>query len=222
MRVLGVFAHPDDEAYAAGGTLARLGDAATVVCASAGEGGGDARVRRAELERSCRALGVRGPRWLDEADGAVCGAGLGALIDALRPDAIISLGGDGAYHHVDHLRLVAAVRAALDVRPGICGLFCVFPPGLFQPVWRGLRRAGFAGVPKGLGPGDFGAESADLSVDVSGVADQKLAAIGAHASQLRDGDPRGFLRPGLVDALLEVERFDLVGSLPDDLRALLA
>ena len=40
--VLGIFAHPDDESLACGGTLARLADAGchvVVVCASRGEAG---------------------------------------------------------------------------------------------------------------------------------------------------------------------------------------
>lgn len=230
MRVLAIFAHPDDEAWAAGGTLARLGEAATVVCASAGEAGADRRgrggdlgaLRRAELEASCAALGVAGPVWLGEPDGQVQGAGVAALLDRWNPDAVISLGDDGAYHHVDHLRLVASIRAALAERPGTCGLFCVFPPGLFHPVWRSLRRSGFPGVPKGLGPDSFGSERADLVVDIAAVAQRKLAAVAAHVSQLPGDDPRGFLRPGLLDELLEVERFDVVGRLPEPLRARLA
>src|SRR4051794_41526661 len=70
--VLGIFAHPDDESLACGGTLARLADAGcrvVVVCASRGEAGsisdpslvpdGDlGRVRSSELIDACPVLGA--------------------------------------------------------------------------------------------------------------------------------------------------------------------
>jgi len=70
--VLGIFAHPDDESLACGGTLARLADAGcrvVIVCASHGEAGsisdpslvpdGDlGRVRVRELSDAAAVLGA--------------------------------------------------------------------------------------------------------------------------------------------------------------------
>src|SRR5215212_9208038 len=80
--VLGVFAHPDDESLACGGTLARLADAGcrvVVVCATHGEGGsisdpalvpdgdlGDVRVQ--ELRDAAAVLGVADVIVLDHPD----------------------------------------------------------------------------------------------------------------------------------------------------------
>src|SRR5215471_8085033 len=83
LRILGVFAHPDDEVFCAGGTLARYvaeGAEAMVVSATRGEAGQirDAAVatrrtlgaaREAELRESCARLGVQHVVCLDHVDG---------------------------------------------------------------------------------------------------------------------------------------------------------
>ena len=81
--IVGVWAHPDDEAYLSAGLMAAAVDAGNrVVCVTAtrGERGTSdartwpparlARVREAELEASLAAVGVREHHWLDYPDGA--------------------------------------------------------------------------------------------------------------------------------------------------------
>jgi LmbE family N-acetylglucosaminyl deacetylase len=136
-RVLGVFAHPDDEVLCAGGTLAlcgAAGHAVTVVCATRGElgpvadpalvaGASLGEVRERELRASCAALGVHDVRMLGLPDAGVDWAAqlqgtlgqLVLLIRQLRPDAIVTFGNDGLYGHSDHValgELVAAARSA--------------------------------------------------------------------------------------------------------------
>src|SRR5882672_1990187 len=81
--VLGIFAHPDDESLACGGTLARLADAGAhvvIVCASHGEAGsicdpalvpdGDlGAVRVRELGEAAAVLGAAEVIVLDHPDG---------------------------------------------------------------------------------------------------------------------------------------------------------
>src|SRR5438093_13247243 len=81
--VLGIFAHPDDESLACGGTLARLADAGArvvLICASRGQEGpvsdsalvpdGDlGRVRSEELRQAAQVLGVAEVLMLDHANG---------------------------------------------------------------------------------------------------------------------------------------------------------
>lgn len=236
--VIGVVPHPDDEAYAMAGTLALAaarGARVAVLCATRGEGGGDPRVRSAELAASCALLGAGQPEFLDWEDGAVAQrpgdraaadlrAALRSLAGACPGDALVllGLGADGVYGHTDHLALHRLLRRAVagwladagaDVdttrgRPAAPTLLeAAFAPGHFHRVWRGLRRAGFAGVPKGWGPERFGVRGCDVSVDLAPVHGVKRAAIACHASQLGGRAPEDFLAPGLMAPLLLRERW---------------
>ena len=223
LRVLGVFPHPDDEAYAAGGLLAMAaasGAHVIVCCATRGENGvlqgaasyvGQtiADVRAAELTASCRALGAAEPWLLDLPDGGLAAmdaaagqACMARVLDHVQPDLVVTLGIDGVYGHTDHLACTAWVRAAvaalpLEARPRL--LLAAFPRGMFVPVWQRLRRV--AGVP--IGPGidestlGMAASAVDIRLDVRPVAAQKRAALAAHRSQLPGGDPMRFLAPAL-------------------------
>jgi LmbE family N-acetylglucosaminyl deacetylase len=132
-RLLGVFAHPDDETFCAGGTLARYakdGAEIMVVSATRGQAGQirDARVgtrrtigavREAELRLACERLGVTHVRCWDHLDGALAEADFGALVGQVvrlirefQPEVVISFGPDGGYGHPDHIAISAAVTQA--------------------------------------------------------------------------------------------------------------
>ena len=121
--LMAVVAHPDDEAFGMGGTLARYaaeGHVVYVVSATRGEAGQIAGevaapanlpvVRERELGCACRAYGARPPMFLDYLDGQLPivhqGQAVGKLvrlIRELRPDVIITFGPDGVYGHYDHI-----------------------------------------------------------------------------------------------------------------------
>src|SRR5260370_27928532 len=132
-RLLGVFAHPDDESFCAGGTFARSvahGAEVMVVSATRGEAGqirsaGTAtrrtlgRVREQELQLACQRLGIQHARCLDYADGTLKDVDQEVLIKDIvellrrfRPDVVITFGSDGGYGHPDHLAISAATTAA--------------------------------------------------------------------------------------------------------------
>ncbi len=133
-RILGVFAHPDDEVFCAGGTLARaaaLGAQTMIVAATRGEAGQirDARaatrqtlgqVRAQELQRSGQRLGVQQVRCLDYGDGnlhnvdpARLAEEVAQIIRRFQPDTVITFGPDGAYGHPDHIAIGAATTQAV-------------------------------------------------------------------------------------------------------------
>ncbi|HWQ15905.1 MAG TPA: PIG-L family deacetylase [Roseiflexaceae bacterium] len=133
LRILGVFAHPDDESFCAGGTLARYAAAGAetmVVSATRGDAGQirDARaatrrtlgeVRERELHAACARLGVRHALCLDYGDGTLKDIDQEALtghvariIRGFRPDVVITFGEDGAYGHPDHIAISTATTAA--------------------------------------------------------------------------------------------------------------
>lgn len=137
--ILGVFPHPDDEAYSAGGTFAlaaRQGAAVHILCATRGErgkirgvihGSPDATgaIRASELAESCRVLGAQPPRFLGYEDGSLDHVDLAEaagrivrVIREVRPAVVITLGPDGVYGHPDHTALNKLVTAAFRAAGG--------------------------------------------------------------------------------------------------------
>jgi LmbE family N-acetylglucosaminyl deacetylase len=132
--VLGIWAHPDDEAYLSGGLMALARDnGQRVVCVTAtrGELGTPdpiawppdrlATERAAELARCLELFGVTEHRWLPYRDGG-CAAvhapetveELCAVIDRVRPDTVLTFGPDGVTGHPDHQAVSAWTTAAFE------------------------------------------------------------------------------------------------------------
>jgi LmbE family N-acetylglucosaminyl deacetylase len=142
LRLLAVFAHPDDESLGLGGTLAHYsatGVETYLVTATRGERGryfdnalrpSDeevGQVREAELRTAAAVLGVREVSllgyWdgsLDTADAVEAVGRIAAHVRRIRPQVVVTFGPDGAYGHPDHIAIsqltcaavVAAGRAA--------------------------------------------------------------------------------------------------------------
>lgn len=137
--LLGIFPHPDDESYAAGGTLALAAQAGVrveMLCLTRGEHGhhlhrseADARsldqVRADELACACAALGAQAPHLLDYPDGGLAGvnfphvvAEIVRVIRSVRPQVVVALGPEGVYGHPDHVALYRLVIAASGAAAG--------------------------------------------------------------------------------------------------------
>ncbi|HEX2075132.1 MAG TPA: PIG-L family deacetylase [Geodermatophilus sp.] len=147
--LLGIWAHPDDEAYLSGGLMAMARDGgARVVCVTAtrGELGTTdpqtwppqrlAAERTRELARCLEILGVSEHRWLGYRDGecavvpaADAVARLSELIDDVRPDTVLTFGPDGITGHPDHRAVSAWATAAFDraAGPGARLLYATVP-----------------------------------------------------------------------------------------------
>jgi LmbE family N-acetylglucosaminyl deacetylase len=132
--VLGVWAHPDDEAYLSAGLMALArGNGQRVVCVTAtrGElGTADpaawpperlAAERTRELARSLAVLDVHEHHWLGYRDGGCAGvdpdeavARLAGIVARVRPDTVLTFGPDGLTGHADHRTVSAWTTAAFD------------------------------------------------------------------------------------------------------------
>ena len=144
LRLLGVYAHPDDETFCVGGTLAKYaatGADIMVVSATQGEAGQirDAhaatrrtlgQVRAQEMQQACHHLGVQHVVCLDYGDGQlshldppILVAKITEIMRAFRPDIVLSFGNDGAYGHPDHI----AIGAVTDAAFGLAGNADAFP-----------------------------------------------------------------------------------------------
>lgn len=148
--LLAIFAHPDDETIAAGGTLARYAQAGVrtaVLCATRGEWGSISdetlasyqnlgRVRARELRAACAVLGVRWLRFLNLPDGGLSWAveeeqaleKIVRVIRKLRPQVMVTFGPDGLYGHEDHIVIGRLTTEAFE----IAGDPAAFPEHLTQ------------------------------------------------------------------------------------------
>lgn len=211
--VLAVFAHPDDESLACGGTLARLaaeGVRVVLLCASHGERGGEfgpvrndtlGGSRAREVFAAAEVLGLSDLLLLDHPDGdlrwsrvAEFHADIVAAIERYRPAAVITFGDDGLYWHLDHVgvyeRTTTAVHSLGAEAPAL--YFVTMPRGVMRAIVNAGLARGWTPPPKGLWslvPDAFGleAEPPSIVVDVRDWVGPKVAAIRHHRSQMGAG-----------------------------------
>ena len=132
--IFGVWAHPDDEAYLAGGIMAlsrRAGNRVVCVTATRGELGTPdpatwppdrlAAERTIELERSLEILGVIEHEWLDLPDGGCAELAddtvvprLSELMRQIQPRTVLTFGPDGMTGHSDHAAVSRWTTLAFD------------------------------------------------------------------------------------------------------------
>lgn len=200
-HLLGVWAHPDDEAYLSAALMARTvkeGGRVTLVTLTDGEAGFPdddprptherARQRRNELTSAMARIGVTDVRFVGLPDGSLAEHGgeplvetIAAVMCAIVPDVVVTFGPDGITGHDDHVHNSWAVtRAWTDV--GIGDLWYATKTQNWLDRWRQVHDefgVFMAGEPKGIDPG-----AAVMLLEPSGPAlDRKRAVLGEHQSQ---------------------------------------
>ena len=135
LRLLAIFAHPDDEAMGMGGTLAKYyaeGVETHYICASRGEKGwfGPEQqnpgpealglIRTRELENAVKELGMTGLYFLDYIDGDMDKANhmeaiskIVSHVRRIKPQVIVTFPPDGNYGHPDHIAVGQFTSAAI-------------------------------------------------------------------------------------------------------------
>jgi LmbE family N-acetylglucosaminyl deacetylase len=132
--ILGIWAHPDDEAWLSAALMMRAVESGhRVVCVTAtrGEAGFPAddnrtleeraAIREAELANCLALMGVSEHRYLGYGDGQ-CGnvpddeavATLVEIIEDVRPETVLTFGPDGATGHTDHIAACRWTTEAVD------------------------------------------------------------------------------------------------------------
>ncbi|MHB8621598.1 MAG: PIG-L deacetylase family protein, partial [Chloroflexota bacterium] len=198
--VLAVFAHPDDESYVTGGTLALAsarGSRVGLVCLTGGElgfppgvGPADVRsradLRRAELRGAAARLGISRLWTFDYPDGSLASLAaeleerLAAIVESCRPRLIVSFSEQGLNGHPDHAAVGAVVSTIVAHVRCQAGAGHVAAPDLWKAVWTNNRLRLVAGGRPPRPPGHAGY----VVVNVSSVRRQKREAIRCHRSQL--------------------------------------
>jgi LmbE family N-acetylglucosaminyl deacetylase len=200
--VVGVWAHPDDETYLAGGVMAlarAAGSRVVCVTATSGERGTTdpqrwppdqlAALRAVELARSLEILGVVEHHGLGLPDGGCADldpagpvARIAAVLDEVAPDAVLTFGPDGITGHPDHRTVSAWTGAAVARAAPRARLLHAAVPADHAERWAWLHER-FGVYDEGypvICPADRIA--LDLRLD-DAVAARKVAALRAQASQ---------------------------------------
>jgi LmbE family N-acetylglucosaminyl deacetylase len=222
--VLGVWAHPDDEAYLSAGLMwlaRRARNRVAVMTATAGEWGEEgeggprlAKTRRRELAASLGELGVVEHHVAGLPDGACANVPFEAGVDLVErwmryvaPDTIVTFGPDGMTGHPDH-RAVSAWTTAAWERSGRRSrlLYATVTPE-FHRRWGAVNeRIGL--WMDGSGPCTPDGELALQVRCEDDLLARKVAALRRHASQVEplvramgDADwSRWFATESFVDA----------------------
>lgn len=185
-RILAVLAHPDDESFGAGGTLAKYahkGVQVILLCATRGEAGisGVApeeagAIREEELLQAAEYLGIE-VHFLGYQDGELLKAdplklleNVACWIDTVQPQVVLTFGPDGVSGHPDHVTISHIVTQAVErYFPDICLLYIA--PSEATDLGCGVSAAG-ANLDKPL-----------MAEDISDFKIDRIRAIQSHISQ---------------------------------------
>jgi LmbE family N-acetylglucosaminyl deacetylase len=209
IRLVGVFAHPDDDVYTIGGSLAldREQLDVTLVFCTSGDAGpiwidGVAReelgaVREAEQAASMAALDVEADvRFLRHPDfhlpdvplGDLVGE-IGAVLREVRPHVVVTFGPDGWSGHHDHVRAGEAADEAfgrvMEEKDGRL-LHAAIPRSSIVRFDEELRQLGDPDreARSLLAVRGVPDEDIAIAVDTRPIRETKLAAIEAHRTQV--------------------------------------
>ncbi|HEY8170711.1 MAG TPA: PIG-L family deacetylase [Candidatus Limnocylindria bacterium] len=203
-----VLAHPDDESFACAGAFAlahEAGMTTRLLVATRGEAGTPdgvpdpsvGGIREAELITAAKAIGLDEVSILDGyPDGGVADESFARLVSEIttwladrRPQAVITFGPHGVTGHPDHVVVGSATRWAVEklAESGIApnAVYVIVP--IFNP-----------GSPLyDLSPEE---QAATHRIEITAVADRKLAALEAHASQADTAEAIAAMRAAIESA----------------------
>ncbi|HEX7127246.1 MAG TPA: PIG-L deacetylase family protein [Thermodesulfobacteriota bacterium] len=194
-RVVAIAAHPDDLDFGCAGTLAlwaRQGAEVTQLLVTSGDKGFEddrpleekQEIREREQRAAAREIGARAPHFLRFPDGEVENTPalrreIVRVLRAVRPDTVLSfdpanLAFDNFYrYHPDHR---AVAMAAYDALYPATGNRNFFPDLLLEGLEPHKVKVAYFISPS----------QPDVWIDISSTFDRKVAALRAHASQIRD------------------------------------
>lgn len=218
MKILAVFAHPDDEAFGPAGTLSRYavtGHTVRLVTMTHGEAGSLgpakhltprelARLRADELRCSAAALFVSTLDIYSFPDGGLAELppeeGMAIIrreIGCFQPDALITFHSAGISGHPDHRTVARWCQQAVQESVASPRLFAYgISPGQAEQI----RHRRLEPIPE---------NEISHIIDVSRYLDYKFQAIRCHQSQAESWEKMQTV-PGGVTSFLQKEHFSLV------------
>jgi len=197
-KLLAVFAHPDDEAFGPGGTLARYGAEGVeihLLCATRGEAGKDSRVsktvslgevREKELLKAAKILNTKKVEFLGFVDGTLSNSIYHKLaekiinkIDDFKPQILLTTERLGISGHLDHIAVsMITTYAYLHSKHKVNKLYYYCLPK--ERREKSLDDY-FVYFPEGYDQKDI-----TTRIDFTPYWDQKVRAMESHTSQMHD------------------------------------
>lgn len=152
------------------------------------------------------------------ADVATVAGYIAAVIDEIRPHAVITYAANGGYGHPDHVRVHDATVAALDLASWRTGrlLFVDTPAeaalSVFDPAQPGFAETGFAAaqsIPTKPPVGDI-----VVAQDITSVLSSKRSALAAHRTQVSVSGGFFALSNGIGQRIADHEFFSIGAGAP--------
>lgn len=222
-HILAITAHPDDESFAAAGTIynnSLAGGKTELICATLGEKGSSHLttpvsehelkiIRRKELEQAASIIGIKSLHVLDLPDGQVKNYQTEFFEQALQiakrfePELIMSFGPDGLTGHSDH---IAAFHVAQNVAQELklpLATFCL-PKSIHAEIYSHLkqRRRNHSHYET-----EFSLSNENCSINVNSQV--KLQALRCYQSQIDNNDPFANFSERVSQTLLTQECFQV-------------
>ena len=195
--IIGIFAHPDDEVFGPGGTLAKFareGRDVYLICVTDGDAGENSstdtralgEIRREELQASADILGVKKVFFLGYKDGTLSNnlyheiaRKLEKILTNLQPEIILTMETRGVSGHLDHIAVSLITSYVFEKLQFIDELWYY----AISEEERKLYEKYFIYFPPG-----YTASEIEKTVDITSVWEQKEQAMHMHASQKHDID----------------------------------
>jgi N-acetylglucosamine malate deacetylase 2 len=220
-KILVLTAHPDDESFLAGGTLAasaQAGGETFLVCATLGEKGKShlkepmseqqlAEVRQKELQAAARVLGVTEVHQLGFPDGKANEHEEEIYAQSLKiarqvnPEILMGFGLDGITGHKDHVAVGRVAEKLAQELSLPLATFCLPKETLNEAKqWLIARRA-----TKGHYEEDFTLREGNIQVEINPAI--KLAALQTYVSQIGSDNPYSGYPEHIARVMSRVEAF---------------
>jgi len=195
-NIVALFAHPDDEAFGPGGTLAKLAKENNVylLCATKGDAGNHHgkkvgqkthNIRAQEIKNSAKILGVKQVYFLGFKDGKMCNFRYHQIaekakkyLEKIKPEIVVTFEPRGVSGHIDHITITYVTLYLSERLPFIkeVWMYCAH-----HKLSSALHKNYFVYMPPG-----YKESEVDKVVDIRDVWEQKVQAIHQHQSQKED------------------------------------
>ncbi len=207
MKVIFVYAHPDDECLYSGGTIPKLVSEnieVKLICATKGEAGTTGnpllctqedlgKVREQELRNAAKVLGISEIFFLGFMDGTLSSLPQSSLQDSIekileqeKPDVVYTFGKEGGTHHPDHKQIcidttIAFANYMSNVSKHVRLYYAVIPKSYVKRLESLGTLYTFFGKVEGVPD-----ESVTTTIDVSETIEKKIEAFKCHKTQKND------------------------------------